>query len=262
MDRAAEVTERGRQTVWKIEKGKLDVRIRPEGDVGKLCDLYGADAETRRVLVALAEQTKVKGWFQPEADILPPNFDTYLGLEDTASQISWYDSNLIPGLMQTAGYARAIITSVGRRSEEETERRLKLRLRRQQALQRDRAINLNVVLHESVLRCTVGGPQVMAEQLQRVNELGQLPNVRVRVLPFDAGAHAGMTSGPFEILQFFDETMPPMVYIDGFLGGLWFKGKEELAKYEDAFHDVEDRALDQADSEELITHAVKELSRV
>lgn len=262
VDQAAKKIERGRQTVWKIENGKLDVRIKPESDVGRLCDLYGADAETRQALMLLAEQANVKGWFQPFVDLLVPNFDVYLGLEETATHIAWYDPINVPGLMQTETYAREIISSINNRSPHEIERRLELRLRRQDALRRHNPINLNVVLHESALRCMVGGPRAMAEQLRQLNELGGLSNVRLRVIPFEAGAHGGMTSGWFEILRFSeDNDMPPMVYTEGFLGGLWFKEKEEMAKYESVFADAESKALDEDSSRELIEQIAKEYSR-
>lgn len=254
---------RSRPWLWKLETGRASIQIKPRVDVRLLCELYGADADTQAGLISLAEATRVKGWYTPFKDLLPPNFDTYLGLEEVAQLVSWYEAELVPGLMQTPEYARATITSVEDRPDDEVERRVNLRMRRQQVLTRANPVTLDVIVNEAVLRRPVASTQVMAAQLRHVLNLADLSNVTIRVIPFSAGIHAGVTSGPFEILRFpdGDHEQPPLVYVEGLMGVLWFKEPKEVDKYHTVFTKIKDRALDKNASRELINKAAKEMAR-
>src|SRR5205823_4013589 len=137
-------------------------------------------------------------------DVIPEGFDVYIGLEEAASELSWYEPELVPGLLQTEGYARTLISAdnpgVG---EEEISRRVHVRMARQPLIRRATApLQLDVALNEGILRRPVGGPRVMAEQLDQLAEVSELANVSLRVAPFSAGVHPGVMSGPFVILRF------------------------------------------------------------
>lgn len=267
VEEAAEFIERAPSTMWRLEAGQSGVRIRPQGDVGRLCDLYKVDGETREGLLALVEATKVKGWFQPYSDVLPPKFDMYLGLEGTCDTLCTYESERVPGLLQTEGYARAIMSMPrpGRVPDQATiERRVQVRLRRQEVLTRKdpRPPQVDVVLNEAVLRRPIGGAEVMAEQLRHINRLAELRNLSLRVLPFAAGLQHGLITGQFVILRFSNaEEEPPRVFVDGFMGDLWFDEPDEIAQYDAAFSGIRESSLDDQASRDVIEQLAKELAQ-
>lgn len=262
-DVAAEYIERVPSTLYKMETGKPGVRIRIKQDIHGLCELYEVDAATRDGLVQLAEATKVKGWYQPFHDLLvQTNFDSYIGLEQDAAELDTYTTQLVPGQLQTERYARALVSvpDTKERDEDEIERRVQLRLRRQDILTRPNPVRLTAVLSEAVLRQVVGGPDVMAEQLRHLAAMGERPNVSVRVLPFAAGLHDGLLADNFIVLRFPDGIEPPMVYSDVLLGSLWFEEHSEVTRFTRAFANIGESALDEEASREMIHQAAKELA--
>lgn len=231
-----------------------------------MCRVYGVNAEMTEALKGLAKETKGRGWWHAYGDVIPGGFDVYIGLEGAASHFQWYESELVPGLFQTADYARALVTADNPQDDtEEIERRVRLRMERQNLLTRvTAALNLHVVLNEAILRRPVGGAAVMVGQLERLVELAELPNVSLRVVDFAAGLHHGVMSGPFVILRFplngdGRETEPPTVYVDGFTGDLYLDKPNEIERYDGAFQRIVDVALNEANSKHLLKKAVREL---
>ena len=115
---AAERLEWSEAKMWRIETGQTSLR---SFDVEAMCKIYGAPADLTEALMGLAKETKARGWWQAYGDVIPEGFDVYIGLEEAASQLSWYEPELVPGILQTEGYARTlsrptIPTSVMRRS--------------------------------------------------------------------------------------------------------------------------------------------------
>ncbi len=261
---AARELERSEPTLWRVETGQVAVRSL---DVEQMCRLYGASGEMTKALMALAKETKARGWWQAYGDVLPEWFDLYVGLEAAANRISWYESELVPGLFQTADYAQALTKiHVPEESDDEVERRVELRLARQAILRRpiDPPL-LRVALRESVLRCPVGGAEVMAGQLRRLAEASELPNVSLRVVPFAAGLHPGMVSGAFEILRFPVngnglKSEPPTVYSDIYTGAIYLDKPQEVERYDRAFEQIWETALDEGASRNLIRQAAEELT--
>lgn len=245
---AAKALERSEPTMWRIETGKTSMRaIEVEG----MCRLYGADEKLTEALKALAKETKAKGWWQAYGDAIPEYFDLYVGLEAAANRIDWHETDLVPGLFQTPGYAETLIRSGNPGlDEDEVGRRVQLRMERQAIL--NRPIDppaLRVALKETILACPVGGPDVMAAQLRRLAEMSELPNVEIRVVPLAEGLNPGMLTGPFEILRFPVngnglESEPPTVYCDGFTGSLYLDKDSEVAQYDQAFDAIWNTALD------------------
>lgn len=250
-------------TIWRIESGLTSTR---SVEVKLMCELYGATADMTEALMALAKETKARGWWQAYGDVVPEWLDLYIGLEAAANRISWYEADLVPGLFQTEEYARALLRDdLPDRDEDEVNRRVQVRLTRQAILRRpiDTPL-LKVALRESVLRCPVGGNEAMAAQLDRLAAASELPNVALRVVPFATGLHSGMQSGPFEILRFpvngnGEDSEPPTAYLDPYAGSLYLDKPGEIARYDRAFGRIWDNAMDEGASRDLLRTAAEEL---
>jgi len=259
---AARELERSEPTLWRIENGHTATRSL---DVEQMCRLYGADQDLTKALMALAKETRARGWWQAYGDVVPEWLDLYIGLEAAATRIDWYETELVPGLFQTEGYARALIQlDHADESTEEIARRHQLRMGRQAILRRpiDPPL-LRVALRESVLRAPVGGKEIMAAQLSKLVEASELPNVSIRIVPFGSGLHFGILSGAFEILRFpmngsGEDTEPPTVYAEMFTGALFLDKPHEVTRYDQAFSAIWEAALDDETSRDLLHNAAEE----
>ncbi|MGV9412287.1 helix-turn-helix domain-containing protein [Nocardia sp. NPDC003693] len=262
---AARLMEWGASTLQRLEKGNAD-RIRTI-DIHELCRIYGIPAEIAEGLKGLAQQAAVKSWWHSYGDLIPENFDVYVGLEASAQQLSCYQSELVPGLLQTADYARAL-NGLGYPDDTaaEVDRRVQLRMQRQAMItRRMHPATVAMVLHESVLRRTVGGAKVMATQVRHLAELSTRPNVDLRILPFTAGVPLGLSTGPFVILEFGSDTKgqpvePPVVYVEGFTGDLYLERQGDVQRYRRARDHLADCALDAQDSRNLLRQVGKDYS--
>ena len=262
---AAQALEWSEPKLWRIETGQTTLRSL---DVEAMCRVYGASAEVTQGLMVLARETRAVGWWHTRDDVIPDWLDLYLGLEEAASRLQWYDSELVPGLLQTAAYARAVITAdqpdLG---GEEVTRRVQARLARQALLIRVTApLSAEVLLGEAVLRRPAGGPQVMAEQLNQLADAALLPNVSIRLVPLRTGLHRGVLSGPFVILRFpvngdGQESEPPVVYVPGFTGALYLEQPTEIRRYQEVYAGIAAAALDEPASRALIRQAAREYAR-
>jgi hypothetical protein len=243
--------------MWRIETGQTSLRSL---DVETMCKIYGASAHLTEALMGLAKETKARGWWHAYGDVIPEGFDLFIGLEEAASRVAWYESELVPGLLQTEHYARTIIRADNPEEEEdEVERRVDVRIARQGLLTRvTEPPTLNVALNEAVLRRPVGGAHVMAGQLRHLVDVGELPNVAIRVVPFAAGLHTGIMSGPFVVLRFpvdgdGHDTEPPTVYMDRYTGALYLEKPNEVERYDSAFQSIWETALNDQASKRLIS---------
>jgi transcriptional regulator with XRE-family HTH domain len=248
--------------IWRIETGQVSLRSL---DVEAMCRIYGAALELTEALMGLAKETKARGWWHAYGDVIPEGFDVYIGLEEAASSLSWYESELIPGLLQTERYAHTLIEAGNPGVDaDEINRRVHLRMARQALLTRVTARpTLNVVLNEATTKRPVGGSEVMSEQLSRLVEVSELPHVQLRIMPFSVGLHHGIMSGPFVILRFplngdGKETEPPTVYVDGFTGALYLDKPNEIQRYSQAFNGIWATALDEDSSRNLLQETVRE----
>ncbi|MGW1206105.1 helix-turn-helix domain-containing protein [Streptomyces cyaneofuscatus] len=262
---AAKELEWSEPKIWRIETGQVSLRSL---DVEAMCRTYGADPELTKGLMGLAKETKNRGWWHAYGDVIPETFDLYIGLEEAAERLSWYESELVPGLFQTPDYARALIKrSNPERDDAEVERRVHVRVTRQALLTRVTSPPIvDVALNEAILRRPVGGNKVMAEQLEHLVHLNELENISIRVVPYAAGLHEGLMSGPFVTLRFpvngdssYGE--PPTVYVEGFTGALYLDKPNEIERYDSAFTSIWGSALDEAGSTSLLKQAVRELSK-
>ncbi len=199
----------------------------------------------------VAREARKRGWWQSYGDVLPEWFEVYVGLEAEAAEIKTYQPQLVPGLLQTGDYARAIIRAEHPDApDEEVERRVELRLRRQRA---ENAPKLWVVLDEAGLRRSVGGTAVMRAQLDRLIKAAASPGITVQVLPFSAGEHGSMGSA-FSILTFPEPTDPGVVYVETRAGSLYLEG-QEVREYTGVFNHLVATAANQRDSVAMLKAA-------
>lgn len=259
---AAEALEWSEAKIWRIETGQTSLRSH---DVETMGRVYGAGDDLTAALMALAKETKAKGWWHSYGDVIPAWLDVYISLEESATALSIYQSELVPGLLQTDDYARTLIqTDHPELTEQEIERRVQLRIERQALLTRvTDPPGVGVVLNEAVIRRPIGNEQIMADQLAHLLEVGELPNLAVRVMPFAHGMHHGVTSGPFIMLEFPINgtgmpTEPTTIYIEGHVGALYLDKPHEVERYEQAFNHIQRTSLSEAASKKVIADAVRE----
>ncbi len=228
---AEQVAERLMFSPSKVSRLETGQRGASARDIRDLCDLYGVDDTERQHLMDLASEGKQRAWWQPLG--LP--YTTYVGLEAEAASISDYGLGIMPGLLQTPDYARAVVeAAVPKWVPEVVEQRVQGRLARQQLLFSASAPRFEAVVDESVLHRIVGNPAIMKAQLERLLELSDLPSVTLRVIPYDAGAlPAG--NNKFIILRFALPTVPDVVFVEGLTGDLYLEDPHDVEVYNTTF---------------------------
>ena len=195
--------------------------------------------------MTLAREGKQRGWWQEYA--LP--YATYVGLEADAASISEYNSDLVTGLLQVEGYARAILRAVAEPPLDDAtvEQRVEARIKRQVLLTKDDGPSFHCILDEGALHRPVGGPAVMRAQLARIIELARLPRVTFQLIPLDVGAHPGLGS-TFIILDFEKSMVNDVVYVEGLVGNVYLEGAADLERYRRVFSRLHSIALSPEDS--------------
>ncbi|MDT0610941.1 helix-turn-helix domain-containing protein [Streptomyces lancefieldiae] len=239
--------------VSRIETGTSGAK---PADVRLLLDAFGVDdAQLRELLVMLAGSDDTGGrnhWWHAYRGVLPPTYRDFISLESQASAMRTLETTVVPGLLQTPEYARAVTrAAVDGLPEKRLDTLVEVRLARQDVLRAQRPLELSAVLDEAVLRREVGGPGVMSRQLARLVEAASLPHVRLQVLPFAAGAHIGVT-GPFVIFSFSRTSDLDVVVLDHLTSSLHLERKEDLEAYTEAFDALLTHALSPEDSLDFI----------
>jgi len=240
--------------VYRIEGDKVRVLVR---DVQRLLRLYGVGGAQHDAVVELAKLARIKDWWQQYSGAIPEWFQFYVGLEAAASARRGYESELVPGLMQTEGYTRAIMSTAPAPGTDEVERQITVRMERQKRLTAAGPLTVWVVLNEAVIRRVVGGPQVMRDQLAHLAELSALKNVTVQVLPYAAGAHPAM-HGSFAIMEFPEPVDPDVVYLEAQTGALYLERTEDVRRYSLMFDYLGAQALGPDASRDLIAQLARE----
>jgi transcriptional regulator with XRE-family HTH domain len=236
--------------VSRLETGQRGATLR---DIRDLCNLYEVtEAADRDRLMTLAREGKQQGWWQSyELD-----FATYVGLETAAVSLSYYMSSIVPGILQTPEYARAMhLAGFQDYTDERINDHVEVRVRRQGRLTDEPPLRLAVVLDEAVLHRLVGGAAVMAAQLNRLVEASKLPHIEIQVITFEAGAHPAMESN-FNILQF-DSPASSVVYVEGLVGWIYLDRTQDLDRYWRVFERLRGMALDPKDSIRLISEVAE-----
>jgi hypothetical protein len=215
--------------ISRMELGRVSFK---ERDVADLLTLYGLDDDHERDrLLALARQANTAGWWHRYGEVLPGWFQSYLGLESATSLIRTYEVQFVPGLLQTREYARAVVLLGHEKAPgDEIERRVDLRMARQQLLTRTDAPQLWAVLDEALLRRPVGGRDVMVAQIEALIAASRRPNIRLQIVPFNAGGHAA-AGGAFSILRFPDQDLPDVVYVEQLTSALYLDKRDDVDRY-------------------------------
>lgn len=241
----------------RIETGRSVARAR---DIRALLDLYGiTDERQRDLLLRINREAQQQGWWTDYEEVLPAGFETYVDLEAEATSIRDYQVHLIPGLLQTEDYARAIIRATRGGSADEIEQLVDLRMRRQELLGADRPLQLWQVLDEAALHRPIGGRGVMAEQLRHLREVGARDNATIQVLPFAKGVHGGL-SGSFAIVEFPELTDLDVVYVDSSGGNIYLEKPRDIRRHARIFDHLRAEALGEAESAEFFDRVAKEMT--
>lgn len=242
-------------TVFRWETGLS--RPRP-ADVTILLDVYGVHGQRRETLVQLAKEAREQGWWYSHRDSLKPGFDLYVGLEAEAATVRTYEDQVVPGLLQTEAYAREVIAATAMTETPEIDEEVTVRRERQSSLlSAPDPIKLAVVLSEAVIRTKVGGTDVMREQLNWLVQASAMPNLTVQVLPFEAGAHAGM-DGPFVIVEF-AQPDPAVVYLEQASSGLVLEDEADIRRYTLIFGSLTSKALTSTQSRAFLAEVAQNL---
>jgi hypothetical protein len=250
------VLECDRSKISRVETGQRGIRVK---ELRELLTEYGVADGEQAALAVLARRNGQRGWWEQYADVLPEGFVDYIAMESAAAEIMTYEAQLVPDLLQTQDYARAIAAAkAGGGTADECERAAAAKALRQQIVVGGGA-RLSVVVGEAALRQQVGGPEVMAAQLSRLAELaGELPNVTLQVLPFAAGAHVAAGSGSLAILRFPEAPSLGVVYLEALSGGVYMESQVDLARYIRAFAMLRSAALTAADTTRLLREMMNE----
>jgi transcriptional regulator with XRE-family HTH domain len=256
-----EVAERlgvAASTLSRIETGKAPTK---SVYLAALLEMYGVtDPAQRQVLIDMAREGHRKGWWAMYDDVLPTGFGIYVGLEAEAAGLRSFEAEAVQGLFQTPGYARAILRELNNRdNDEQIERLVDLRMKRQEVLKRDPPLDVWLILDEAVIRRPVGGPGVMREQLARLAGASRMPGVTLQVLPFSSGAHAGLR-GSFSILAFPERTDPDVAYVESVAGIIYLEKDKDVRSCAEAFDRLRATALPPAASAELIADVMQDLA--
>ena len=246
--------------ISRMELGRVSFK---ERDVADLLSMYGVtDAAERDALLGLARQANNPGWWHHYGDILPPWFQSYLGLEAAASLIRTYEIQFVPGLLQTPEYARAVILLGHAGADaDEIDRRVELRRQRQQILARTEPPQLWAVIDEAVLRRPIGGPEVMRAQIEALIEAAKKPNIRLQIIPFHAGGHAA-AGGPFAILRFPEPELPDVVYVEQLTSAIYLEKRDDVDHYAIAMERVCIDAEPPSHTSEILGKLLHEVGRL
>jgi len=233
--------------ISRMELGRVSFK---ERDVTDLLRLYGVDEDEATTLVELAIQANSPGWWHKYGDVLPDWFQVYVGLEEAASLIRLYEVQFVPGLLQTADYARAVV-QLGQpgAAPDEIERRISLRLARQELLTKPGGPRLWAIVDEAALRRPIGGREVMRAQLVQLLEATEQPQVTLQVMPFRSGGHAA-EAGAFTIMRFPEPDLPDVVYLEQLTSALYLDKRDDVEKYTE----VMERLSVEAESPERSVH--------
>ena len=227
-----------RSKLWRLEAGRCAVK---PGDVLVLTRLYGTEPAVVDELLALTEATKGSGYLENYGTAVPESVGLYAELEASAAAITAYNSELIPGLLQTPDYARAVIEADRMLSPAVVDQRLAFRIERQQRHFAHPGA-MTVIITAGAMNLQVGSVSVMEEQIAHLRAVDNKGAARISVLPATDGVHPAML-GPFVLLDFDDEDDPSVVYLESLVCGRYIEKPADVARYRQAFHLVGQQAL-------------------
>lgn len=256
---AEEVAERllvSQSKISRLENGRRSISQR---DVRDLCGVY--EVEDHRIvdsLMQMAKDSRQQGWWHAFGDI---PYSVYIGLETDAASLRVYEPQVVPGLLQTPSYAEALIQgALPETPTSDVEKRVQVRLRRQERISAEEPLRLWAVVDEAALRRVVGSRLIMREQLEQLVEQSKLPHVTVQILPFEMGAHPGL-NGQYAILEFPDAADSSVVYIEGVTSDLYLEKAHDVQKYSVMYEHLRAQALNAEQSRQFISDIAKNYAR-
>ena len=255
-----QVADRVRWSASKLSRLENAHTTPGAAEIGQLLQLYDVKGAVADELLALAQEAAGKGWWEAFSPTLSPDYASLIGLETEArSALSW-EPLIVPGLLQTADYAREVTSGYLERIDpvppSETRRRVEVRLARQRVLTRDNPLRLSVMLDQSVLHRRFGDRDVMRSQIKRLLEMSERDNISLRILPLD-GRHP-IGTGAFVLLQFgevHDVSHQDVVYLENLTGGRYVEEEDEVFRYKRSFDRLSDLSLDEQKSREMLVTA-------
>lgn len=239
--------------ISRLENGRRSISQR---DVRDLCGVYGVeDVRIVDSLMQMAKESRQQGWWHAFGDI---PYSVYIGLETEAASLRVFEPQVVPGLLQTTAYASAVIAgNLPEASPEQVDKRVNVRMRRQERISAaDSPLRMWAVIDEAALCRKVGDNQIMREQLHHLVELSRLPHVTVQVLPFEAGAHPGL-SGQFAVLEFTDTTDATVVYLEGVNSDLYLEKDADVQAYSVMYEHLRAQALSAEQTRHFIQEAAE-----
>jgi transcriptional regulator with XRE-family HTH domain len=243
--------------ISSIESGRYKVQPRDVRDMLAFYDV--ADIEIADSLMELARQSAEKSWWHPYSSAVPDWFGTYVGLEAEAQTLQAFARHVIPGLLQTEDYARAVTSASLRVPPDWHDDVVQLRKARQGRLAGASPVDFWAIIEEPVLGRPVGRPGVLRNQLLHLAQMAQRPNIRIQILPLNAGIQPG-TGNSFIVLTFPGDVHPDLVYLEHELGALYLEEPDEVSKYQQAFNHLANEAFDIEASLDIIRITTEELS--
>jgi hypothetical protein len=256
-DQAGYEIRASRSKISRMENGRVRFK---ERDVTDLLTLYGiTDEKTHAGMVALVRQANSPGWWSKYGNVMADWFEAYLGLEMVASVIRTFELQFVHGLFQTEDYARAV-TMLGHTAApaEEIDRRVHMRLKRQDLLSGPEPPQVWSVIDEGALRRPVGGAAVMRAQLKRLVEVAELRHVTIQVVPFSRGGHAA-AGGSFTVLRFGEPDVPDVVYLEQLTSALYLDKREDVDHYMEVMNQLSTEALTPALTTHFLTEIIREI---
>jgi transcriptional regulator with XRE-family HTH domain len=255
-EQAAGAIRGSHSKISRMEHGRVGFKDR---DIADLLTLYGVTSgDEREALLKLAREANTPGWWQGYSDILPHWVEPYFGLEAAATVIRSYEVQFVPGLLQTEGYARALIRMGNAPTEEDVLRRAEARMSRQDILTRETPPKVWAVMDEGALRRPIGGAAVMRDQLKHLIDMCDHPAVTVQVLPFSVASHPAM-GGPFTILRFSEPDLRDVVYIEQLTSALYLDKAAEVDSYLEVMEQLCLEAKPAAKTPQILKSALDEL---
>ncbi|MGW4091872.1 helix-turn-helix domain-containing protein [Nocardia sp. NPDC004750] len=250
LEQVAEVLEISRSALGRLELGQNEkIKVR---DVEYICQYYGLPEERTEYLKLLAEQARVKPWWEDYRNLVRPGFNTYLQLEAAATELHFFQALIIPGLLQTPDYARSVRSSASMGSSADADWLVERRIQRSAILtRRHKPMRAEFLVHESALRTVVGSMRIMSSQYRHLADMGTRENVSIRVVPFTAGFPGGLAVPPFIIIDF-PHGEPSVVYTEGAIGTMIFEDADEVNRFRVIHEALSGAALEEQGSRDLL----------
>ncbi|WP_330228884.1 helix-turn-helix domain-containing protein [Nocardia sp. NBC_00508] len=255
LEQVAEVLEISRSTLSRLELGQNEkVKVR---DVDYICRFYGLPEDRIEYLKLLVTQSASRVWWEDFQNLIRPGFNTYLQLEAAATELHFFQSLVIPGLLQTPDYARSVGASASMGSSEDADRLVERRIQRSAILtRRHKPIRAEFLLHESALRTVVCSGRIMSSQCRHLADMGTRDNVSIRVVPFIAGFPGGLAIPPYIIIDFPNDE-PSVVYTEGAIGTIIFEESDDVNRFRDIHESISGAALEEQPSRDLLRNMAR-----